>query len=519
MSNQNNVELENGSRFSVSKIWEYQRQYFDNKGIEAWIGNVPYYVTSNSLIAHSYVQMVFRFIQEGVRNGSIDKSEPVYIMELGVGSGRFSYHFMTFFTQLVKTYAADFEFRYVMTDFTETNLGYWQQHSQFIPFIEQGVLDFSIYDVGNSEQLTLKKGNKTITKGSLKNPLVVIANYLFDSVPPDTFKIENGQLHEGLFSIKTAQNNVDKNNNPIELSHLHTGFSFKPTTTDYYDDPILNDILKFYQENLQQSTFLIPLHGINCLNTLASFSHDRLLLVTADKGYTHYRSLENLATPHIAFHGSLSVMVNFDCIGKYFEKKGGHALLATETEGMKVNLLLMGETFADKPDTRWAFNEFGDRFSTKEFLLVKNEMIEHAPELNLQELMALLKLSYWDPDIFVAVASEWANKLGEASRGYLQELRQGMQQIYHNYYFIPNYKNPLFELGHLYHVIGDLEMARTRYEESMEKFGVDTTTLINIGLCYYYQDNKDKSREYLNKALALDPNNESAKEWLGFINE
>lgn len=520
MSNDNNlVYLENEVRFSESIYWKCQTDYFDDKGINAWIGNVPYYVTCNSLITYSYAQMALRFIQDGIRNGLIDPKETIYLTELGTGSGRFSYQFLTFFTQFVKDFNCDFKFCYVMTDSTQSNLDYWEQHDQFQPFIEQGILDFAIYWIGQDKPIELKLSNITLSENTLKNPMIAIANYIFDSIPPDAFRVENGKLHEGLISVMTDKHNLGPNNKIIELNGLKSRFDFKPINPEYYDDPYINQILAFYEENLETSTFLIPYTSIQCINHLSSIAGGKLAVISADKGYTHYTSLKNLATPHIAFHGSLSVMVNFDCIGQYIKHRGGDVLMATETEGMKVNMFGVGFKFDDMPETRWAYQQFGHRFSTKEFLLIKNEVIEHASDLTLQEFMSLLKMSYWDPDILVSVAMEWGQKLGEASPGYLDELRAGLLELYDNYYFIPNYKNPLFEMGHIYHVIGDLDMALERYNESMRRFGEDAATVMSIGFCHYYKEDKATALKCFEKALELDPNNESAKEWISFVQE
>src|SRR5260370_23820590 len=79
------------TRLSESQIWEWQRQYFEGKGIQAWsAGEVPQYITSNAYIAAAYSRIVLGWT-DALRAGSLDKDQPVYILELGAGSGRFAY--------------------------------------------------------------------------------------------------------------------------------------------------------------------------------------------------------------------------------------------------------------------------------------------------------------------------------------------------------------------------------------------------------------------------------------------
>ncbi|MBC6421522.1 MAG: hypothetical protein GDA43_09875 [Hormoscilla sp. SP5CHS1] len=39
----------------------------------------------------------------------------------------------------------------------------------------------------------------------MKNPVVVLANYFFDSIPQDCFYIKDGQLYESLVTLSTPQ--------------------------------------------------------------------------------------------------------------------------------------------------------------------------------------------------------------------------------------------------------------------------------------------------------------------------
>lgn len=52
-----------------------------------------------------------------------------------------------------------------------------------------------------------------------------------------------------------------------------------------------------------------------------------VLCCLGDKAYNHETELKGLRDPHIAVHGSFSLMVNFDAVRHYFESKGGTLLL------------------------------------------------------------------------------------------------------------------------------------------------------------------------------------------------
>src|SRR5438270_8877543 len=96
--------LEQMQRLSGSILWKLQRGFFHRQGVRAWSqGPVPHYITSNAFIADGYARVVFGFLRdchavtptgENPNFLPLDLSQPVYIIELGAGSGRFAFHFM-----------------------------------------------------------------------------------------------------------------------------------------------------------------------------------------------------------------------------------------------------------------------------------------------------------------------------------------------------------------------------------------------------------------------------------------
>ena len=53
------------TRLSESILWQAQRNYFIEQGIEAWRKNiVPSYVTINPFIAHTYAEVVLAYLED-----------------------------------------------------------------------------------------------------------------------------------------------------------------------------------------------------------------------------------------------------------------------------------------------------------------------------------------------------------------------------------------------------------------------------------------------------------------------
>lgn len=123
------IILQQNILFSQCQLWQLQKEFFSQQGIQAWAEQVPFYITSNPYIAYSYAQVIIRFMQDCSRQSSYQPSTPFYIVELGAGSGRFSFYLLKHLAELQQTLQITrLNFVYIMTDFNEQIIDYWEQH-------------------------------------------------------------------------------------------------------------------------------------------------------------------------------------------------------------------------------------------------------------------------------------------------------------------------------------------------------------------------------------------------------
>lgn len=120
-------------RFSEAPIWELQRTYYEQLGLQAWANDqVPQYITSNPMIGTAYAEIIFGFLQDRAQKGFT--TEPVVVLELGAGVGRLAFHVLQQLCELIQ-YAGVLlpPFRYVMSDLPWKNIEGWQQHEGLKP--------------------------------------------------------------------------------------------------------------------------------------------------------------------------------------------------------------------------------------------------------------------------------------------------------------------------------------------------------------------------------------------------
>jgi SAM-dependent MidA family methyltransferase len=195
--------LESPRPFSQSHIWQLQRDYFSQNGIEAWrSGDVTHYVSSNPVMGKTYAELVLAFLRVLALQGQA--TETVYLLELGAGHGRLCYHFFKHFETFYEQSAFPLPpFCYVLSDFTEANLEFWQDHPRLQPYISKGWLDFALFDAQDGAVLNLQRAEISLQAQSLAQPLIVIGNYFFDTIPQELFCIEAQHVSSCLLSLNT----------------------------------------------------------------------------------------------------------------------------------------------------------------------------------------------------------------------------------------------------------------------------------------------------------------------------
>jgi len=93
MTEPSRFPLELPCRLSRSVLWRLQRRFFERRGPAAWSeGVVPHHATTNPYLARAYSRIVLGFLRDW--RAGLDPSQPVYLVELGAGSGRLAFHFL-----------------------------------------------------------------------------------------------------------------------------------------------------------------------------------------------------------------------------------------------------------------------------------------------------------------------------------------------------------------------------------------------------------------------------------------
>jgi tetratricopeptide (TPR) repeat protein len=514
--------LEENQRLSASRLWRWQRQYFEEQGVEAWRRSiVPHYVTCNPVIAAAYARVVFGYLRDLVRESHLgfDATRPLHVLELGAGSGRFTYHFLKKFVPMLQRSAlSHLRVKVVMSDFSARNIAFWKQHPMLQDYVSQGWLDFAQVDASDPQDIVLQHSGEVLSAAQPGNPLVVIANYVFDGIEQDAYYVSGGQLHESLVSLHSPQPEPNLRDATL-LQRLSTGFAQRPARAqDQYPEPEFNHILQVYQSRLVDTHVLLPTQAMRCITHLRGLCGNRMLLLSADKGVSREEDLLFNGEPKLVHHGSVSLMVNYHALGLYVEQQGG--LMMTPPHRPQ-SLQVIAALFDAQPltpehrgalvETCQAYGEHIGEAGPDDFYTLRRFVQANAAELDVPQMLAYLRLSGWDANNFQACYKPLI-KCAETMEGpQRREVAAMAAQVWDTYFPLGEEGDMAFALGKLLCEMEHYAEAITHLQRSRQWYGDTVDTLHHIGLCQYHLQQWPQALEHVQHALRVDPAHDPAR--------
>ncbi|HEV2862322.1 MAG TPA: tetratricopeptide repeat protein [Pyrinomonadaceae bacterium] len=403
--------------------------------------------------------------------------------------------------------------RYVMTDLAERNLEYWRAHPRLRPLVEEGSLDFALFDAERGRELTPVVSGEPLSAGAMRNPLMVVSNYFFDSLPQDAFAVAEGRLSEMLVTVSTPRREPDPED-PDILSRVEVAYDHAPADGDYYEDPAWNRILEDYSRRLPSAAFLFPVAALKCVEYFHALSGGRMLLLSGDRGYCDDEAiLRGEGTPTPAVHGSFSMMVDYQAVGEYCRHLGGQVLHpAHRAESLNVSAFLFGGP-ADGGfvETRQAYEEAVEKFGPDDFFTLKEGVAGVYDSLSPGQLLAFLRLSGWDHRRFLECLHVFKRHLPELDETRKRELGRAVRSVWDAYLPIGEEEDLAFHLGTLLLEMESYAEALEFLQHSEDLYGPEPGTAYNMAVCCHGLRQTAKALEHVNRALELDADFDAAR--------
>lgn len=473
------VLLQENAPFSESIVWDLQRKYYTDQGVKAWSeGVVPHYITSSSYMAKSYAHLALAWLEDQIKAGK----KSLRILELGAGSGQFTFHFLRHIETLwFQKYPEtnDLPFIYVMSDVSDENLAFWSTHPNFQEWYEQGTLDSAYFDVENDQELTLDRAEVKWSKENNKEPLLVIANYIFDTIRQDYWEIGDDEARQ----IQVASFCKEGAMEEPSLQSLSYEYSTANSSENNYKDNAINELIDFYAQNLQTGVVSIPNYGKACINNLKSWCDNRLTLLSGDKGEVNWRAFTHAGLPELAQHGSISTTVNYHAFHWMVGWEGGASWGCGQPgDEFKVNAFTWG-----KPDELCSFSkqceDYEEQFSPADQFVIKRVIEGSYSVLTVHEILSYLRFSTYDPKALKRAMPRLAEIVSQLTAHQLFSIEKVIVKTWDNYYPLGEQDDLAFLIASFFYEADLYVQALFFFERSAELYGHDEGTLVNMQNC------------------------------------
>lgn len=478
-------EIESDQLFSQSKIWQLNRDFYNKRGLSAFSDEiVPHNLTSSSSVGKTYAELIFGFLKDRSTKGKF--SEPVYILELGAGHGRLAFHILVHLDRLILGSNLRLPpYCYVLSDIVEENLSFFLEHPQFQSYIERGVLDVSYFDAIEGNELHLKYSKKVIKQQDLKQPVIAIANYFFDSIPNELFLIRENKISTCSISLSTV-------NDPINLDseNLIKGLDIKFRTdiisVPQYDNTIIDEILSDYKNKINQTYLFFPVMSMRCIDNIKNLSTEGLFLLSLDKGYHQIHDLENKPLPEVIKHGSFSIWVNYHALGAFCEKQGGKSMFPSySTFNLELGAMMFLEDGGSYTETVGAYESFVNDFGPDDFNTIKNLSYINIASLTVEDLIAHCRLSAYDSTYFTKILPRLKQVANSITHNERTRILETIHNVWGMYFYIGEEFDLGYAMGGLLYDLGYYTEALIYFDRSIIIHGNKPDTYYNIALSHY----------------------------------
>lgn len=471
-----------------------------------WDG-VPSYPTNNPYIAEMYAELITSFLVDA--RATLDPNQPIYIVEMGAGVGCFGYYFLKSLASKRRYYKAiaDLPVRYVMSDFAEKNIAFWEEHPMLQPFQEEGILDYAVFRPEEEQELELRESGTRLRIGQLSNPLIAISNYFFDSIRQELFRIEGDELKHALITLDQS-GLADELDSP-NLERISIEEDYVPVDWNYYRDPRLNAVLQSYRERFDEATILFPIAAFRCIENLLTLSANNLVLITTDKAFVSEDHIRGPLKHHCSVHGSaFSYCVNFDAITTYFDRLGATSYTGSdETHYLLTMMNALVPEASTFENCAFYFYEKVAKQNLPNNLYQLQDILENSqaePLAKLRAAIAAIRLSDFDPIWFYNCADricDAAKKTEDAQRAALVEV---LEKVGANLYKPDRERNVLYWLGRIYFELEMVDECEVIFRGSIHFLGPDDDAYYYLGACAELRDDYSTAHDYYEKALELE---------------
>jgi len=512
-----NVTIEKPTPFDRSLQWKLHHAYWQQRGVSAWSsGEVPWLSTSNYPTARQHAQLFHAAVADMVARGSLGAEDEVWLLEGGCGNGRFAANFLRALEILDPDLLK--RTRYLITDYSEKNLGEVVEQPHTKPWLERGLMIPAVYDMSDPQRVRLLDG-RTLTHALA----FFVSSYVSCVLPMKHIqKRSDGKWYELLVEIRA---DVDTPEGATErwvaelvadatrynlLKNLELHFDWGEVDLDaLFEHESHADIVRAIIGDAEEATVGYPYGFFDFLRELQPLMLDGGVILTNDYGSVSRERIEGRFERRPQMYGnSLAQDINFTVYDGLAPVLGWE-VLRTSSELDSVHAAAVcakgfgpagRELFETHYLQRRPSDDLLDYNAAARTYIQKKEYTRA-----LRFYLRCVDLDQDDPELRYNAgstaldASLYTVAIEQLERGFALDTQQRFDFD--------------FQLGRAYSLAGRHEDALAWYRKSHAR-GEHPVTLTNMGVLHAYHGRFATAHACYTRAIALDPHYERARDRL-----
>lgn len=277
------------------------------------------------------------------------------------------------------------------------------------------------------------------------NPVIVIAHFLLGILPQHLYRFSS-DVEEGLFAWEG------------DFPRITCQYAFQTHHAD-----TLHPLVAEYRRKTANTLFF-PTGALELLTKWDEISQGRLLLLVGDCGPATIEQVQELGHRLLSNPALMPAVLNFHALALWAAQQGGSCLVAKHPHPrfLLAAYLFSGSSIRYPTLTRTYQQVAG--FTAEDYKNLLQYTVDHWSNPPLATLLALLKISLYDPEAFTSLAPKLDNfvplLVQQSQLSFLNALRQVRKNTSVDQ---PRYTNTFFYLGKLFRTLEAKQEAQECY--------------------------------------------------------
>lgn len=449
------------------------------------------------LVAYLWADLILHHVRTSVAAGEVDLQYPVDILDLVPGFGQ-SIWLMVQALLRRSVEVEGLRIRYIPVAPQRVWFEAIRSYPEFSPLLNNEIVVPMLWDCQlNDPCLLLPSGRKA---WSTSNPCVVLAHDRWSSLPQRLFAVHYGKLLEA--NLALLKNKLDPEQRSQQWMRVED--------TSFYLS--FDSLIDHYLAHFNSSPIPYPNIALTMIDRLACKLPGKYLLLSAAEGIASEHSLRLWSFSKLIdnYEKQGRFSVNFHFLSHRLRQLGLETIEIDMQKGLVLQIAMHGHVEGKKRIGGIANKVDAGMFHHSSAL---NEAITTLGlNAGLDSRLALLKLSQYDPAIFIASHAVLIKSFTRSPNFDHKIWRRALELVWENYLPTDDASKLHIFMAPVAMHCGHWKLARSVILRGMQAFGRTANDLANLAWCETRTGNIKKANTIIAEALRNEPGNSLAEQ-------